>query len=72
MIVNKKEELLKLASRVKVLRLSKGISQEIALNDTGIHFGRIEQGERDVSYTTLVKICKYFEIDMSFFFAEGF
>lgn len=54
--------LLKFASRVKQLRQEKGLTQEDAFNDTGIHFGRIEQGKRDVSLTTLIKIAEYFEI----------
>lgn len=68
--IDSKSELLELASKVKKLRVSKGITQEIAFIDTGIHFGRIEQGKRDVSYTTLVKLCKYFNITLSQFFSE--
>ncbi|PZD79652.1 XRE family transcriptional regulator [Mesonia sp. K7] len=59
----KKRTLLLLASRIKNVRVSKNITQEIAYNDTGIHFGRIEQGNRDISFTTLVKICSYLEIE---------
>lgn len=62
MEIDNKNELLKLTSKVKKLRVYKGVTQEIALIDTGIHFGRIEQGKRDISYTTLVKLCKYFQI----------
>lgn len=72
MEIDNKNELLKLASKVKKLRINKGVTQEIALIDTGIHFGRIEQGKRDISYTTLVKICKYFQITLSEFFNENF
>ncbi|WP_281988545.1 helix-turn-helix domain-containing protein [Aquimarina aggregata] len=70
---NDKNELLrKLANRVKMLRQQKGITQEDALNDTGIHFGRIEQGKRDISFTTLHKICIYFEISLEDFFTNDF
>lgn len=72
MEINEKNELLKLANRVKKLRSSKGVTQEIALIDTGIHFGRIEQGKRDISFTTLLKICKYFKITPSEFFDNEF
>lgn len=72
MEINERNELLKLANKVKKLRNSKGVTQEVALIDTGIHFGRIEQGKRDISLTTLLKICKYFEITPSEFFKDEF
>ena len=69
---SKEGELLKLAKRVAQLRDQKGISQLNAYNDTGIHFGRIEQGTRDISYFTLTKLCHYFEISMAEFFDNTF
>jgi transcriptional regulator with XRE-family HTH domain len=59
------EILLKFAKKIKELRLAKGVTQQDAYNDTGIHFGRIEQGKRDASLTTLVKISEYFEVGIS-------
>lgn len=56
------QELSDLAKRVADLRKRKGVTQQDAFNDTGIHFGRIEQGKRDISYLTLLKLCKYFKI----------
>jgi len=61
------ETLLHLAKRVKELRIERKLTQEDAFNDTGIHFGRIEQGKRDISFTTLKKICFYFEISLEEF-----
>jgi transcriptional regulator with XRE-family HTH domain len=61
---SKEEALFNLAKQVKKLRKQKGISQQNAYNDTGIHFARIEQGKRDVSYTTLLRICLYFEVSL--------
>lgn len=58
--MEQREVLLHLAKRVKELRLEKGVTQEQMYNDTGIHVARIEQGKRDVSYTTLVKMAEYF------------
>ncbi len=69
---DKKELLNLLAKRVKELRSKKDLTQEDALNDTGIHFGRIEQGKRDISFTTLFKICQYFEISPKDFFTKDF
>lgn len=68
----KDELLIKLANRVKELRIAKNLTQEDAYNDTGIHFGRIERGKRDVSFSSLKKICDYFEISLEEFFSKGF
>ncbi len=70
--LSKDQELLKLARRVAQLRDEKGVSQQNAFNDTGIHFGRIEQGKRDISYFTLMKLCQYFEISLRDFFDGSF
>nr|WP_298793789.1 helix-turn-helix transcriptional regulator [uncultured Allomuricauda sp.] len=68
-----KEELLKkLAKRVKQLRDEKGVTQEEALNDTGIQFSRIEQGKRDAQLSTITKICQYFNISLRDFFEGSF
>ncbi|MEO9512445.1 MAG: helix-turn-helix transcriptional regulator [Flavobacteriaceae bacterium] len=61
-----------LAKRVKELRKIKDVTQEEALNDTGIQFSRIEQGKRDVQLSTLYKLCQYFEISLHEFFDETF
>ncbi len=57
--------LLELANRIKTLRNERKLTQAVCYEDTGINFGRIERGVRDVSFTTLVKICKYFKISMN-------
>ncbi|MEO9513455.1 MAG: helix-turn-helix transcriptional regulator [Flavobacteriaceae bacterium] len=61
-----------LAKRVKELRKIKGVTQEDALNDTGIQFSRIEQGKRDIQLSTLQKLCKYFGISLKEFFDGSF
>jgi len=68
---DKKILLTELAKRVKTLREEKGLTQEECLNDTGISFSRIEQCKRDISFTTLHKICIYFNISFNDFF-EGY
>ncbi len=56
------EILLKFASKIRELRFIKNVSQLEAYNDTGIHFGRIEQGKRNVSLTTIFKLAEYFKV----------
>jgi len=66
--ISRHQELSNLAKRVAELRKKKGVTQQDAFNDTGIHFGRIEQGKRDISYITLLMLCKYFEVSPKEFF----
>lgn len=70
--VNNEMLLLELAKKIKILRKRKGVTQEEALNDTGIQFSRIEQAKRDVQLSTIYKICNYFEISLKDFFNEDF
>ncbi len=69
---SKEKLLLELAKRVKELRKIKRVTQEDALNDTGIQFSRIEQGKRDIQLSTLNKLCEYFDISLKEFFDENF
>jgi transcriptional regulator with XRE-family HTH domain len=64
--------LIELAKRIKALRKEKGLTQVECYNDTGINFGRIERAVRDISYTSLLKICIYFEISPKDFFDDNF
>lgn len=57
-----REMLLNLAQKLKEQRRKKNLTQEQVLFDTGIHIARIEQGKRDVSYTTLCRLADYFEV----------
>ena len=63
-------QLLWLANRIKGLRSSQGVSQLQCFHETNIHVGRIEQGKRDISFTTLCKLCAYFEISLKDFFND--
>lgn len=64
------KELKKLGASVKALRIERKLTQADCFNDTGIHFGRIEQGKRDISYTTLLRIADYFGVDLDEFRKE--
>lgn len=65
--MNDQELLLNLAKRLKELRKNKGVTQLEVYNKTGIHVARIEQGKRDISYTTLVRLAEYFDSDLNAF-----
>jgi transcriptional regulator with XRE-family HTH domain len=60
-----------LATRIKELRVQKHLTQLQCFHETNVHIGRIEQGKRDISFTTLIKLCEYFNITPQEFF-EGF
>jgi transcriptional regulator with XRE-family HTH domain len=58
----------KIASRIKVLREKKEVTQEQFYYDTGIHLGRIETGNMNVTVSTLDVICRYFDLSLEEFF----
>lgn len=60
----------KIASRVKQLRIEKGISQDSFFIDTEIHIARIESGRSNITVSTLSAICDYFGITLSDFFKD--
>lgn len=59
-----RELLLNLAKKLKEQRRKKKLTQEQVLFDTGIHIARIEQGKRDISYTTLCRLADYFGVSL--------
>ncbi len=70
-----KEELAKLAARIKSLRIAKGYSNyENFAYEHGIpraQYGRYEKGE-DLRYSSLLKVVKALGLTMGEFFGEGF
>ncbi len=66
-VMEKQELLLQLALRLKELRKLKNVTQEEVHNETGIHVARIEQGKRDISFTTLCKLAEYFGVELNAF-----
>jgi transcriptional regulator with XRE-family HTH domain len=61
-----------IAVRLKQIREARGITQEVVVYDTSINIGRIEAGQINISVSTLEAICRYFNITLREFFAEGF
>lgn len=56
------------AKKLKALREAKGITQAAAFKQTGIHFGRIESGNSNVTVSTLSELCKFYDISFEEFF----
>jgi hypothetical protein len=73
--LNADDELKKLGSRIKELRIKKGYSSyeyfAYEHNISRAQFGRYEQGQ-DLRYSSLVKIVNAFGMTMNEFFSEGF
>lgn len=71
----KKEQLQKLANRIKELRIEKGYtSYEYFAYDHNIpraQYGRYEKGE-DLKFSSLLKILKALDISLKDFFETGF
>ena len=61
---------MKVAERIKQLRVARNLTQEDFYNDTGIHIGRIETAKSNLTLATLLEICEYFEITIQEFFEE--
>jgi len=63
-----KDELLTtLGERVRKFRKELDRTQEQVMDETGIHVGRIEQGARDITFSTLVRLSEYFGKDLNEF-----
>lgn len=68
--VKNKKLVEQIARKIKSLREKSGLTQEAVFHDTGIHIGRIETGQSNVTVSTLDAICRYFHIDLATFFVE--
>lgn len=69
------EDVLKLAKRIKEIRIKKGYTNyeyfAYEHNISRSQFGRYENGE-DLRYSSLVKVVKAFGMTLEEFFSEGF
>lgn len=57
-----------ISTRIRQLREERNLTQRDVLTDTGILVSRIEMGKRDVSVSTISKLCQYFGITLEEFF----
>ena len=54
-----------IAKRIKIIRVRKGITQEVVYESTGINIARIELDKCSPTIKTLEKICEYFDTPLS-------
>jgi len=57
----------KIVLKIKKLREQKEVSLQQFYDDTGVHLARIESEKRDISISTLSRICEYFGTTLSDF-----
>ncbi|MCC8089624.1 MAG: helix-turn-helix domain-containing protein [Rikenellaceae bacterium] len=58
----------KVAEKLKDLRHTKGITQEVVYFDTNINVKRIEVGSMNISLTTIAILCEYYGTTLEDFF----
>lgn len=62
--------LFKMSKRIRVLRKQNDLTYVQCLIEKEIYFYRIEQAKQDISFTTLCKICLYFDVTLEDFFKD--
>lgn len=60
--------LMEIGKKLQKIRNSKGLSQEDVYIDTDLNMSRIEGGKTDIRLSTLLKLCKYYNISLEEFF----
>ncbi len=56
------------AERIREIRKELKITQDVVEEDSGLSVGRIEAGSADLTLTTIVIPCDYFEVSLEEFF----
>ena len=59
-----------IAGKCKELRARKGKSQEDVYEDTGINIGKIETAKKNITVSTLAKLCRYYNLTLVDFLQE--
>lgn len=60
----------RIVQRIKELRDKNNKSQREVYFNTNVSIGRIEQGNENIKITTLITLCKYFNISISDFLKD--
>lgn len=64
------EILLKIAAKLRLLRRKAGLLQKTVSAETGLNMGHLEGARRNVTLTTLERICAYYGITLDEFFKD--
>ncbi len=56
--------------KLRKIRKDRKLSQAIVTEDTGIHIGRIESRDTNLTITAIGILCKYYEISLGKFFED--
>lgn len=70
MVIQRREVkvLRQVAEKLRDLRNERGLSQDTVYIDTDVNVKRIEVGSINISLTTLIILCKYYDISLEDFF----
>ena len=59
-----------IAHKCRELRAKKGVSQEAAYEDTRINIGKVETAKKNITVSTLAKLCRYYNTNLIDFLKE--
>ena len=57
-----------ITARLKQIRKDRGIRQEDVRFELGINIGRIESGRNCIKLPTLMRLCAFYDVELSEFF----
>ena len=57
-----------IADRIREIRKELNITQTVVIEDTGVNIGNIEAEAKNLTITTLIILCDYFEVSLEEFF----
>ena len=64
------EILQKIAAKLRLLRRKAGLLQKTVSAETGLNMGRVEGARKNVTLTTLERLCEYYYITLDEFFKD--
>lgn len=64
------EALFKIAAKLRILRLKAGLRQKTVTDDLGLNIGQIETAKKNVTLTTLERLCSYYGLTLDEFFSD--
>lgn len=64
------EALKKIAAKLRILRRDAGLGQKEVSAATGLNIGRLEAGSRNITLSTLNRLCEYYGTTIKEFFRD--